>query len=91
MPHVNVLDYIIWPAFREFAVQIPEMQEYMDYMLDLHTNIRCDWYFANEEALCRNEETGMLDLCDLAKVSDRICLLSWAQTTITLCHYDKLQ
>jgi hypothetical protein len=61
MPHINVLDYVIWPAFREFAVQIPEMQEYMKYMLDMSINIRCDWYFAKEEALCRNEETGMLD------------------------------
>jgi len=68
MPHINALDFITWPAFRELAVQIPEMQERMEWALDLCDNVRCDWYFSTDEALQRNEDTGYVDLCDLAKV-----------------------
>ncbi|KAH4855471.1 hypothetical protein HBH75_086550 [Parastagonospora nodorum] len=77
MPHINILDYVIWPAFREFAVQIPQMHEHMEYMMDMCINISCDWRFGHEEALCRNETTGMLDLCDMAKTTMRD-LASWS-------------
>lgn len=79
MPHINILDYVIWPAFREFAVQIPQMHEHMAYMMDISTNISCEWRFGHEEALCRNANTGMLDLCEMAKVSG----CHWAQTQTT--------
>jgi hypothetical protein len=69
MPHISVLDFVPWPAFREYAVQILEMQERMGWLLDMSSNIRCDWYFELEECFRRDDETGMLDLCDLAKVS----------------------
>jgi hypothetical protein len=69
MPHITSLDFVPWPALREFAVQIPEMQEHMEYFVDMCINIRCDWFFASEEAFYRNAETGLLDLCELAKVS----------------------
>jgi hypothetical protein len=68
MPHIHMLDFVLWPAFREHAVEILEMQEHMEYLLDMCKTLRCDWYFAQAEAFQRNEETGMLDLCDLAKV-----------------------
>lgn len=68
MPHIKVVDFIIWPAFRELVVQIPAMQQRMEWFLDYSTTIRCDWSFPVEEALCRHEDTGLLDLCDLAKV-----------------------
>ncbi|KAF1912013.1 hypothetical protein BDU57DRAFT_542619 [Ampelomyces quisqualis] len=77
MPHIQMLDTIIWPAFREYAVQIPEMQERMEWLMDMSNTIRCDWYHSNDEALERNKETGLLDLCDLAKTSVRD-LTSWA-------------
>jgi hypothetical protein len=32
MPHIDTLDFIPWPAFREFAVQIPAMQERMEWV-----------------------------------------------------------
>lgn len=44
------------------------MHERMEYMLDMSNTIRCDWFFATEEALLKVDETGMVDLCDLAKV-----------------------
>jgi hypothetical protein len=69
MPHISSLDFVLWPALREFAVQIPEMQEHMEYLVDICINVRCDWFFASEEAFYQCPETGMLDLCELAKVS----------------------
>jgi hypothetical protein len=68
MPHISALDFVLWPAFREYAVQILEMQERMEWMLDMCNNLRCDWYFASQEAFKTDEETRSLDLCDLAKV-----------------------
>jgi hypothetical protein len=71
-----MLDFIAWPAFREFAVQVPRMQERMDWMMDMSLTIQCDWSFANDEAFRRDDETGLLDLCLVAKV----CSLRYIKT-----------
>ena len=71
MPHIHMLDFIPWPAFRELAVQIPAMQERMEWLMDMSNNLRCDWSFPTQEAFKNVDETGLLDLCDLAKV--RLC------------------
>ena len=68
MPHINMLDYIPWPAFRELAVQIPAMQERMEWLLDMSNTLRCDWAFPRGEPIQKINETGFLDLCDTAKV-----------------------
>jgi len=67
MPHINIVDFIVWPAFRELVVQIPAMQERMEWMMDLSLNLQCDWSFAMGEALWTSEETGQVDLCDAAR------------------------
>ncbi|CAN9100212.1 unnamed protein product [Alternaria alternata] len=67
MPHINIVDFIVWPAFRELVVQIPAMQERMEWMMDLSLNLHCDWSLAMGEALCTSEETGQVDLCDAAR------------------------
>ncbi|KAF2825204.1 hypothetical protein CC86DRAFT_40346 [Ophiobolus disseminans] len=77
MPHITIVDFITWPALRETVVQIPEMQERMEWMLDLCNHIQCDWYFSSEEALQMNEDTGHIDLCDLAKTTIKD-LTSWS-------------
>jgi hypothetical protein len=56
-------------------VQILEMQERMEWMLDMCNNLRCDWYFESQESFKTDEETGLLDLCDLAKVSRALLIL----------------
>lgn len=71
MPHINMLDYIPWPAFRELAVQIPDMQEHMEWLLDMSNTMRCDWSFPDQEPCQRNDETGFLDLCISGKSSMR--------------------
>ncbi|XP_014554700.1 hypothetical protein COCVIDRAFT_104348 [Bipolaris victoriae FI3] len=67
MPHINIVDFVVWPAFRELAVQMPAMQERMEWLMDMSLNIQCDWSFATPEALHKNEETGRVDLCDTAR------------------------
>jgi len=68
MPHINFVDFVAWPAFRELVVQIPTMQERMEWLMDMSQTLHCDWSFPTEEALSRDEETGLLDLCSVAKV-----------------------
>jgi hypothetical protein len=77
MPHINSVDFAVWPALREYVVQINSMQERMQWLMDMCNHLRCDWYFSDEEALCRDEETGQTDLCDLAKVR-----LRYASTSV---------
>ncbi|EDU49748.1 DUF3425 multi-domain protein [Pyrenophora tritici-repentis] len=77
MPHIKIVDFIVWPAFRELAVQIPAMQERMEWLMDMSINIQCDWSFSTGEALVANEETGQLDLCDKAKEAVRT-LENWS-------------
>ncbi|KAF3048691.1 hypothetical protein E8E11_006519 [Didymella keratinophila] len=69
MPHINMLDYVPWPAFRELAVQIPAMQERMEWLMDMSNTLRCDWSFPIGEPIHRAEETGLTDLCPSAKVN----------------------
>ncbi|CAN9090295.1 unnamed protein product [Alternaria alternata] len=77
MPHINIVDFIVWPAFRELVVQIPAMQERMEWMMDLSLNLQCDWSFSVGEALCTSEETGQVDLCDAAREVARD-LVNWS-------------
>ena len=68
MPHISMVDFAEWPAFREYVVRTSAMQERMQWMMDMCNHLRCDWYFSIEEALRIDEERGQADLCDLAKV-----------------------
>ena len=63
-----MLDYVPWPAFRELAVQIPAMQERMEWLMDMSSTLRCDWSFPIGEPIQKSEETGLPDLCPSAKV-----------------------
>lgn len=77
MPHINILDFIAWPAFREFAVQIPSMQQRMRWLMDMSLTVRCDWRSNGEEAIIRNRDTGLWDLCPSAKQA--VCdLANWS-------------
>ncbi|KAH9876439.1 hypothetical protein J1614_003570 [Plenodomus biglobosus] len=77
MPHINIVDFVAWPAFRELVVQIPTMQERMEWLMDMCLTVQCDWSFSTKEALARNEETGLSDLCPAAKETMRD-LSSWS-------------
>jgi hypothetical protein len=77
MPHIDIVDFVIWPAFRELAVQIPAMQERMEWLMDMSNNLQCDWWLSPDEALCKHEETGQVDLCPAAKEAVRT-LSNWS-------------
>jgi hypothetical protein len=67
MLHISIVDFVVWPAFRELAVQIPAMQERMEWLMDMSLNVKCNWLYTTWEALCQNKETDQVDLCDVAK------------------------
>ncbi|KAL6710145.1 hypothetical protein ACN47E_009936 [Coniothyrium glycines] len=71
MPHINILDFIAWPAFRELAVQIPSMQQRMQWLMEMCITVRCDWRSTGEEAVARHPETGLWDLCPSAQQAVR--------------------
>lgn len=77
MPHINIVDFIVWPAFRELAAQIPAMQERMEWLMDMSLGIQCDWSLTTGEALCKNEETGQTDLSEPARQAIRD-LTNWS-------------
>lgn len=68
MPHIGIIDFVVWPAFREFAVKIPSMQEGMEWLMDMSNTIQCDWAFTVKEAMLRDDQTGLTDLCPAAKM-----------------------
>jgi hypothetical protein len=77
MPHINIVDFVVWPAIRDLVVQIPAMQERMEWLMDMSLNTQCDWSFATGEALSTHEETGQVDLCPAAKEALRT-LSNWS-------------
>ncbi|CAN9197877.1 unnamed protein product [Alternaria alternata] len=77
MPHISTIDFIVWPAFRDLVVQMPAMQERMEWFMNMSLNIKCDWPYTTEEALCENKETGQADLCDAARDAVRD-LANWS-------------
>jgi hypothetical protein len=68
MPHIKILDFLAWPAFREYVVSVPAMGERMEWIIDMSISITCDWPFSDDNAFQRDEQTGLLDLCPIAKV-----------------------
>jgi hypothetical protein len=77
MPHISAVDFIVWPTLRELVVQIPALQERMEWLMNMSINIKCDWPYAMGEALCENKETGQTDLCDAARDAVRD-LANWS-------------
>jgi hypothetical protein len=67
MPHISIVDFVVWPAFRELAVQVPAMQERMEWLMDMSIHVKCNWSYTTWEALCQNQKTEQADLCDVAK------------------------
>jgi hypothetical protein len=66
-PHISMADFVLWPGFRELVVQLPQLQERMEWLADMSLFIKCDWPYPLEQALHRNPISGDIDLVDLAK------------------------
>ncbi|KAF2992964.1 hypothetical protein E8E13_000891 [Curvularia kusanoi] len=67
LPHMYMMDFVIWPKLRELAVSTPPMQEKMDWLVDVSTHVRCYWPFGIEKATCKDAETGLTVLTVQAK------------------------
>ncbi|KAK4641185.1 hypothetical protein QC761_610110 [Podospora bellae-mahoneyi] len=67
MPHPMILDFVIWPALREYVVQFPSFHVGMDWLVVLFDTITCAWPGTVEEALCQDQLTGATDLTPEAK------------------------
>ncbi|KAL1596936.1 hypothetical protein SLS59_007679 [Nothophoma quercina] len=57
-----------WAAGMVHSVMLKER---MEWLMDMSNNLRCDWSFPAQEAFKKDDETGLLDVCDLAKTSLR--------------------
>ncbi|TXB96867.1 hypothetical protein FocTR4_00011786, partial [Fusarium oxysporum f. sp. cubense] len=66
-PHISMADFVLWPAFRDLVVQLPQLQERMAWLADMSMHIRCEWPYALEDALKPDPVNGTIDLTDLAK------------------------
>ncbi|XEV02459.1 hypothetical protein FSHL1_007746 [Fusarium sambucinum] len=66
-PHISMADFVLWPGFRDLVVQLPQLQERMEWLADMSLFIKCDWPYPLEQALHRNPVSGDVDLVDLAK------------------------
>ncbi|KAG5656822.1 hypothetical protein KAF25_010375 [Fusarium avenaceum] len=53
-PHISMADFVLWPAFRDLVVQLPQLQERMAWLADMSTFIRCEWPYELEHALHRD-------------------------------------
>ncbi|KIL94223.1 hypothetical protein FAVG1_02785 [Fusarium avenaceum] len=38
-PHISMADFVLWPAFRDLVVQLPQLQERMAWLADMSTFI----------------------------------------------------
>lgn len=57
MPHPMVVDFVFWPALREYVVQFPLLQVGMSWLLDMTNTLKCDWEGTTEDALERKDGT----------------------------------
>lgn len=81
-PHISMADFVLWPAFRDLVVRLPQLQEGMAWLADMSMFIRCEWPYELEHALHRDPVSGNVDLVDLAKVLESYTLVEWEVLTI---------
>jgi hypothetical protein len=70
-------DFVLWPGFRDLVVQLPQLQQRMEWLADMSLFIKCDWPYTLEQALYRNPVSERVDLTDLAKVTIFISSRKW--------------
>lgn len=59
VPHIDMLDCISWPFFRDYIIQRPEMQHgELQWLAACTSGVQAYWRGTIEEALCVDEATG---------------------------------
>ncbi|KAM0548165.1 hypothetical protein ACHAPJ_009963 [Fusarium lateritium] len=58
VPHIDMLDCISWPYFRDYIIQHPEMQHgELQWLAACTSGVQVHWHGTIEEALCIDETT----------------------------------
>ncbi|EXK88757.1 hypothetical protein FOQG_08052 [Fusarium oxysporum f. sp. raphani 54005] len=59
VPHIDMLDCISWPYFRDYVIQHPEMQHgELQWLAACTSGVQVNWRGTIEEALCVDGPTG---------------------------------
>ncbi|KAM6537977.1 hypothetical protein FALCPG4_003870 [Fusarium falciforme] len=59
VPHIDMIDCIIWPYFRDYVIQRPEMQHGgLQWLAACTAGVKASWAGTVEDALCVDEATG---------------------------------
>ncbi|KAF4988983.1 hypothetical protein FGRMN_9419 [Fusarium graminum] len=59
VPHIDMLDCISWPFFRDYVIQRPKMQHGdLQWLAACTSGVQTRWRGTVEEALCVDEATG---------------------------------
>ncbi|KAM5370290.1 hypothetical protein ACJZ2D_008586 [Fusarium nematophilum] len=59
VPHIDMVDCITWPYFRDYVIQHPEMQHGdLQWLAACCSGVRVSWAGTIEDALCVDEATG---------------------------------
>lgn len=69
VPHIDILDCITWPYFRDYIIQRPEMQHGgLQWLAACSAGVKVTWAGTVEDALCIDEATGKRRLNEEAEV-----------------------
>lgn len=81
MPHVELVDFLLWPLLRETITSNPDtLQRDWRWLEDMSRTIDCDWFINVDLALENDSVTGEIYLVDSAKV--RLHFLSYYHTCV---------
>ncbi|RSM18698.1 hypothetical protein CDV31_002418 [Fusarium ambrosium] len=59
VPHIDMVDCIIWPYFRDYVIQRPQMQHGgLQWLAACTAGVKVSWAGTVEDALCVDEATG---------------------------------
>ncbi|KAM0425663.1 hypothetical protein ACHAPT_009195 [Fusarium lateritium] len=69
VPHIDMIDCITWPYFRDYVIQHPEMQHGgLQWLAACTAGVKVSWPGSVEDALCVDEATGRRKLNAEAEV-----------------------
>lgn len=69
VPHVELIDFFIWPALRDMVISNPNtLQRDWRWLEDMSCTIDCDWFLDMDMTLEANSGSGELHLTEAAQV-----------------------
>jgi hypothetical protein len=78
MPHVELVDFVLWPQLREAITNNPEtLQRDWRWLEDMSRTIDCDWFIHVDLALENDSMTGEIYLAESAKVRVNFLILHY--------------